>query len=123
MEHEVGTRERPLSENDEDRNAWRSALPWAIASLVCSYASAFMQWLYGYYHWQVVFAYPRWEAPPHVRGPLFAMFDIIHFHKILFAVGATILAIACMRHRPRWIAATVLVPAVLLLFLGVCLMT
>ena len=113
----------PLPEHNENRNAWRSALPWAFASLVCSYASAFMQWLYGYYHWQVIFAYPRWEAPQHVRGPVFTMFDIMHFHQILFAVGATILAIACMRQRPKWIGVAVLIPAVLLLFLAAFLMT
>ena len=47
----------------DDRYVRRSALPWAIGSLVCSYASGFMQYLYGYYHWQVVFAFPPWKPP------------------------------------------------------------
>ena len=107
----------------EDRTAWRSVLPWAIASLVCTYTSAFMQSLYAYYHWRVVFAVPFWEAPKHVRGPLFAMFGFIHFHEIVFSGIATILAIVCMRHKPKWLGVMVLVPAVILLFAATFVMT
>lgn len=112
-----------MSGNHQVRSTWRSALPWAIASLLCSYASGFMQWLYGYYHWQIVFAYPPWDKPEHVRGPLFAMFGILDSHEILFAAGATLFAVFCLRHQPRWIGVAVFVPAVLLLFTAVFMMT
>jgi hypothetical protein len=82
-----------------------------------------MHWLYGYYHWKVVFAHPRWDIPDHIRDPVFAVFRIIGFHKVFFAIGATALAVVCMRHKPRWIGVAVLIPAVLMLFLACFLMT
>ena len=106
-----------------DQSASRSALPWAIASLACTYASAFLKWLYGYYHWQIVFAFPHWEPPQHVHEPLFAMFGILQYHGVVFAVGATILGIACTIYRPRWVGVTVLGLAVLMLFVTIFLMT
>ena len=99
-----------------DQGTSRSALPWAVASLACTYASAFLKWLYGYYHWQIVFAFPNWEPPQHIHKPLFAMFGILKYHGVVFAVGATIFAIVCTMHRPRWVGILVLGLAVLVLF-------
>ena len=106
-----------------NQGASRPVLPWAVASLACTYASAFLKWLYGYYHWQIVLAFPRWEPPQHVHEPLFAMFGILHYHGLVFAVGATIFAIACTVHRPRWVGVTVLGLAVLMLFVTVFVVT
>jgi hypothetical protein len=82
-----------------DQGASRSVLPWAVASLACTYASAFLNWLYGYYHWQIVFAFPRWEPPQHVHEPLFSMFGILQYHGVVFAVGATIFAMGLIPKR------------------------
>ncbi len=112
-----------LSEGNTERKRWRSALPWALGSLVCSYASGFMQWLYGHYHWSIVFSSPRWQIPDQIREPLFGLFNVIDFHEKLFAAAATGLAVVCVRHRPRWIGIAVLIPALLLLFTATMLMT
>ena len=72
--------------------------------------------MYGYHHWKVIFPHPRWNIPEHIRDPVFALFDIIDFHKVFFAVAATVLAIACVRHRPRWIGGLLLIRAVLMVF-------
>ena len=112
-----------MPDTSGEQNNPRSAVPWAMASLVCSYASGFMQYLYGYYHWQVVFAFPPWKPPEYVRGPMFAIFGILQAHKILFAVGATVFAVICLRHGPRWIGVAVLVPAIILLFAAVFVVT
>ena len=73
--------------------------------------------------WQIVFAFPRWEPPQHVHDPLFAMFGILLYHGVGFAVGATIFAIACTVYRPRWVGVTVLGLAVLMLFLTIFMVT
>jgi hypothetical protein len=99
-----------------DQGTSRSALPWAVASFACTYASAFLQWLYAYYHWQIVFAFPHWEPPEHIHEPLFAMFGILKNHGVAFALAAILLAIVSTMYRPRWIGVTALVLAGYLFF-------
>lgn len=94
----------------------RSALPWAVASFACTYASAFLRWLYGYYHWEIVNTFPLWEPPQHIHEPLFAMFGILQIHGVAFAVAAILLAIVSTMYRPRWIGLTALVLAGWLFF-------
>lgn len=94
----------------------RSALPWAVASFACTYASAFLRWLYGYYHWEIVNTFPLWEPPQHIHEPLFAMFGILQNHGVAFAVAAILLAIVSTMYRPRWIGLTALVLAGWLFF-------
>lgn len=111
------------SADNTARLGWRFALPWALASLICSYASGFLWWLYGYYHWDIVFASSGWQIPDSIHAAVFRLFDIVALQQKLFALAATGLSIVCLRHRPRWIGVAVLIPALLMLFSATMVMT